>query len=514
VGDSQSGSESQGQSAQSDNATESDKDDTARESVEEEQQPEPGEPHAGQDDSQTGDSKDDALPDDVDQEPADEQTTTDEEAEKVADEIAEDDEAVTEAPLDALRLFAEAYNRIKLNYVEPAEDKTLIESAIRGMLSGLDPHSDLLVREDYDDLQESTQGEFGGLGIEISGENGLVKVIAPMDDTPAQKAGVKAGDLIIKLDDKPVKGMSLNKSVEMMRGKPGTKIVLTILREGEQKPLEITVERDIIHVASVKGRLLDKSYAYLRISNFQTSTARDLLDKIQDIQLEADSGVKGVVLDLRNNPGGILDSAVAVSDIFLGEGIIVYTEGRSEDSKIKYAAKSDDIIDGAPMVVLVNGGSASASEIVAGALQDHKRAVVMGTQTFGKGSVQTVVPVAENTAIKLTTARYYTPHGRSIQAEGITPDIVLEDVSVEVNGKKLAVKEKDLSGHLENDTTDGQETEDGQSSDEEAGVETVKDADKPADLITSDYALKQAMNLLKGLAILQQAQIETSEDNQ
>ena len=423
-------------------------------------------------------------------------------------------EEVERTPLDTLRLFAEAYNRIKLNYVEQVDDSELVESAIRGMLESLDPHSAFLVKEDYDDLQESTQGEFGGLGIEISLENGLVKVIAPMDDTPAMKAGVKAGDLIIKLDDKPIKGMPLNKAVDLMRGKPGTDITLTILREGEKKPLLITITRDIIQIASVKSRVLDGQFGYIRISNFQNATARDMVSKLQDIHKEIDGPIRGLVMDLRNNPGGVLNAAVSVSDAFLEGGIIVYTEGRTEDSRIKYAAKSGDILSGAPIIVLVNEGSASASEIVAGALQDHKRAVIMGSQTFGKGSVQTVVPVADDAAIKLTTARYYTPGGRSIQAEGIVPDIKLENVTISMKSDSggLLVKEKDLEGHLAN----GHSDDDKQPSDkdetdkgEKEGEQKQKDssdgdeaaASKP--LVIDDYALSEALNVLKAMAILQ-----------
>ena len=423
---------------------------------------------------------------------------------------------VERTPLDTLRLFAEAYNRIKVNYVEEVDDSDLVEAAIRGMLESLDPHSAFLVKEDYDDLQESTQGEFGGLGIEISLENGLVKVIAPMDDTPAMKAGIKAGDLIIKLDDKPIKGMPLNKAVDMMRGKPGTDIVLTILREGEKKPLLITVTRDIIQIASVKGRVLDKQFGYIRISNFQNATARDLVSKLQELHAEIDGPIRGLVLDLRNNPGGVLNAAVSVSDAFLEDGLIVYTEGRTEDSRIKYAAKSEDILSGAPIIVLVNEGSASASEIVAGALQDHKRAVIMGSQTFGKGSVQTVVPVADDTAIKLTTARYYTPMGRSIQAEGIVPDIKLANVEVSIDSESngVSVKEKDLTGHLANGHSEEDqqdeskdeskdETDNGDKDGEKSDAGKKKETADSQPLVVDDYALSEALNILRAMAILQ-----------
>ena len=409
---------------------------------------------------------------------------------------------VERTPLDTLRLFAEAYNRIKLNYVEQVDDSELVEAAIRGMLESLDPHSAFLVKEDYDELQESTQGEFGGLGIEISLENGLVKVIAPMDDTPAMKAGVQAGDLIIKLDDKPIKGMPLNKAVDLMRGKPGTDITLTILREGEKKPLEITVTRDIIQIASVKSRVLDEQFGYIRISNFQNATARDMVSKLQELHKEIDGPIRGLVLDLRNNPGGVLNAAVSVSDAFLEGGLIVYTEGRTEDSRIKYAAKSGDILSGAPIIVLVNEGSASASEIVAGALQDHKRAVIMGTQTFGKGSVQTVVPLRGDGAMRLTTARYYTPSGRSIQALGISPDIIVEQPRPRPAGAEedetpapRQRSEAELRGALDNDSLTEDEIR--QIEEDRARAEAA------AQLREDDYQLAYAIDILKGLTALQ-----------
>ena len=475
-----------------------------------------------------------------------------EKSSKSAGEKSAEEEKKPRTPLETLRLFAEAYSRIKQNYVESVDDKELIEHAIRGMLEGLDPHSDFLMGDDYLDLKESTHGEFGGLGIEVGTENGFIKVIAPMDDTPAQKAGVKAGDLIIRLDEKPVKGMSLSEAVKLMRGKPGTELMLTILREGEEQPLQIKVVRDIIHVVSVKSRLLEGKFGYIRISNFQIATARNLLEKVEKLQQQADGSLQGLILDLRNNPGGVLTAAVAVSDAFLDHGLIVYTEGRTADSKITYSATANDILNGAPIVVLVNEGSASASEIVAGALQDHRRAVLIGQQTFGKGSVQTVVPVMDGAAIKLTTARYYTPLGRSIQAEGIKPDIELAPVSIELSKKISAhsIKEKDLSGHLENGNGEkeqhlkseesegeGETAEDPQSDDdkqqdqdEEKGKkqESPESSDSDSDddsksddgksdenqvsqekvLISEDYALSEALNLLKGMAIF----LHTSDD--
>ena len=406
---------------------------------------------------------------------------------------AQVEESSDTLPLEELRTFADIFGRIKANYVEPVGDDVLLENAIRGMVSGLDPHSNFLDKDDYKDLQVGTKGEFGGLGIEVGMEDGFVKVIAPIDDTPAQRAGVRSGDLIVRLDDTPVKGLSLNEAVKIMRGKPGTSLELTIIRKGEETPLKITVVRDIIKVASVKGRLLDERFAYLRISQFQSHTTSDMLKTLKRLKKESEGKLQGMVLDLRNNPGGVLNAAVSVSDAFLESGLIVYTQGREHESQLRFEAAPDDVLSGAPIVVLVNEGSASASEIVAGALQDQKRAVIMGTQTFGKGSVQTIIPISDSSAVKLTTARYYTPSGRSIQAEGIKPDIELEDVKVskvDSNGVK-PIKEADLSGHLENGNTDGEKSK--QAKDEEN--ESLAD---------KDYQLGEALNLLKGLAILRE----------
>lgn len=405
----------------------------------------------------------------------------------------EDDESNNNLPLQQLRTFADIFGRIKANYVEPVDDKVLLENAIRGMVSGLDPHSNYLDSEDYKDLQVGTKGEFGGLGIEVGMEDGFVKVISPIDDTPAARAGVRSGDLIVRLDDTPVKGMSLNDAVALMRGKPGTPLELTIIRKGEEKPIKITVVRDVIRVASVKSRLLDERFAYLRISQFQTHTARDMLKVLRELEDEAEGDLLGMVLDLRNNPGGVLNAAVSVSDAFLEDGLIVYTKGRESDSQLRFEAAPDDVLDGAPIVVLVNEGSASASEIVAGALQDHSRAVIMGTQTFGKGSVQTIIPISDTSAVKLTTARYFTPSGRSIQAEGIKPDIELEDFTLsKVESDKVKpIKESNLTGHLENGN--------GKENKTPVDSKTEKEADSVA---TKDYQLGEALNLLKGLTIL------------
>ncbi|WP_036233701.1 S41 family peptidase [Marinobacterium litorale] len=384
-------------------------------------------------------------------------------------------------PLDELRMFAEVYGRIKDAYVEPVEDDKLLQDAVRGMLAGLDPHSTYLEPEAFESLQVHTSGEFGGLGIEVGLEDGFVRVIAPIDDTPAKRAGIKAGDLIIKLDDTPVQGMGLNEAVDMMRGEIGSEIRLTIVRDGIEKPFEVTLVRDAIKVVSTKSRVLEPGYGYLRITQFQLNTAEDLRKALAE--LGETQPLKGLVLDLRNNPGGVLQAAVDVADTFLDDGLIVYTEGRLSSSQLRFSAGRETQAPDLPMVVLINGGSASASEIVAGALQDHRRAVLMGTDSFGKGSVQTVLPLAGERALKLTTARYYTPSGRSIQAQGIHPDVLVEEGRLtEVQHDNL-IKERDLAGHLENGTQ---------------SAETAEDAD----LAQSDFQLYQALNLLKALNIV------------
>jgi len=403
-------------------------------------------------------------------------------------------------PLEDLRTFTEIFAKIKNDYVEPIEDKDLLENAIRGMLAGLDPHSAYLVPADYKELQAGTSGEFGGLGIEVGMEDGFVKVISPIDDTPAYRAGVKAGDLVIRLDDTPVKGMALSDAVKIMRGKPGTDIVLTIVRDGEDRPLNITITRDVIRVTSVKSRMLDPGYGYVRISQFQSRTGENLREALAKLEDEADGPLKGLVLDLRNNPGGVLSAAVSVSDAFIKDGIIVYTEGRLEDAKLKFNAKPTDILDGAPLVVLVNGGSASASEIVAGALQDHQRAIIMGQKTFGKGSVQTILPMDNGSALKLTTAKYYTPSGVSIQATGISPDIALENLKLADTDAPATsrIKEADLARHLQGDAERKDKTDKGSNEAKDSKV----DKDQ-LPLARRDYAVYEALNLLKGLDILQ-----------
>ena len=393
-------------------------------------------------------------------------------------------------PLEDLRVFTEVFEKIKNDYVETRSDKELIEFAIDGMLTSLDPHSAFLNEEAFTELQVGTSGQFGGLGIEISMEDGFVKVVTPIDDTPAQRAGMKAGDLIIRLDDKTVKGMSLSDAVKVMRGKPGSDIELTVVREGEDKPLKLTITRAIIKVTSVKSRSLEKGYGYVRITQFQSRTGDNLASAISKLKDEND-GLKGLVLDLRNNPGGVLNAAVSVSDAFIDKGLIVYTEGRTNDSDNKFHATTGDLMKGAPLIVLINGGSASASEIVAGALQDHQRAVILGTQSFGKGSVQTILPMNNGTAVKITTARYFTPNGRSIQAEGIVPDIKVEPLKIAKSEKSIdRVKEADLSGHLSN----------GNGKKEKKKAKDKDEEDIP--LSQKDFQLYEALNLLKGMNLL------------
>ena len=391
-------------------------------------------------------------------------------------------------PLEDLRTFADVFNHIRLSYVEEIDDKTLLENAIRGMLSGLDPHSTYLDAKSFDDLQVSTSGEFGGLGLEVGMENGFVKVIAPIDGTPAVKAGIESGDLIVKLDGKPVKGMSLNDAVNIMRGKRGSTIELTIVREGVGKAFDVEVTRDTIKVVSVRSRSLENGFGYIRIAQFQSKTGSEFRKALKKLQKDSET-LKGLVIDLRNNPGGILQASVDVADSVLEEGLIVYTEGRLSNSHSRFSATPDDLSHGVPIVVLINGGSASASEIVAGALQDHHRAVIMGTDSFGKGSVQTVVPLSKKHAIKLTTARYFTPGGRSIQAQGIVPDIIVERAKIETLPSNQRVTEADLQGHLS--SGNGKE-----SSSKNRKTQSKKE------LFNSDNQLYEALNLLKGLHIL------------
>ncbi len=399
-------------------------------------------------------------------------------------------------PFEDLQAFTEVFSKVKSDYVESVDDKKLIEDAIRGMLSGLDPHSSYLNTSEFSDLKIGTTGQFGGLGIEVGMENGYVKVISPIDDTPAARAGIHASDLIIKLNEKTVKGMTLNDAVKIMRGKPNTDIILTIVREGESKPLVFTITREIIRVKSVKNRMLEPGFGYVRITNFQSRTTADLLKAISDLQKE--QTLEGMVLDLRNNPGGVLNGAVGVSNAFIDDGLIVYTEGRVDDSSHRYVATPGDSLNGAPLVILINGGSASASEIVAGALQDHKRAIIVGTKSFGKGSVQTIQELQNGSAVKLTTARYFTPNGRSIQAKGIEPDIELSTLKISADAKKSSrgFSENDLEGRLNNPNGD----------DSDKSADKSEKKPESDNLPETDFQLFEALNLLKGLRIMNQLQ--------
>ena len=409
-------------------------------------------------------------------------------------------------PLNELRVFAEAFNQISSAYVEEIDDKTLLENAIKGMLSQMDPHSSYLDKDSFDDLQESTSGNYGGLGIEIGMEDSFVRVISPMDGTPAANAGIESGDLIIQLNDTPVKGMSLSEAIEEMRGEPGSKIEIILIKADNPTPAPLTLTREIIKVVSVRQRYLEEGFGYLRIAQFQSGTGDEVKKAV--IQLKDEGDLEGLIIDLRNNPGGVLQSAVAVSDVFIDEGLIVYTQGRMEDSEQRYNARTPDSIRGVPIVLLVNEGTASASEIVAGALQDHGRAIVMGTTTFGKGSVQSILPLTNEKAIKLTTARYYTPNGKSIQAKGIIPDIwVARSKVTPAKSKPWRIKEKDLPKHLKGDNEGAKlETDVGYSENSDS-----MDTDSPAstrtysnnmELAIRDYQLNEALTLLKGLHIL------------
>ncbi|WP_288842043.1 S41 family peptidase [uncultured Deefgea sp.] len=436
---------------------------------------------------------------------------------------ADKDSVSNPLPIDELRAFSTVFGVIKQSYVEPVEDKKLINEAIKGMVAGLDPHSSYLDEAAFKELKVNTQGEFGGLGIEVNMEDGLVRVVSPIEDTPAYRAGVKPGDFIAKIGDTQVQGLTLNEAVAKMRGKVGEPVTLTLLRKGESKPIVVTLKRAIIKVQSVKYKLAEPGYGYIRVTQFQEHTSENLGQAIEALYKENKAPLKGIVLDLRNDPGGLLDGAVGVSAAFLPkDALVVYTEGRVADSKIRLTAnpqfyqresKKDFFKDlpadikNVPLVVLVNGGSASASEIVAGALQDHKRALVVGTQTFGKGSVQTILPIDAKSALKLTTARYFTPNGRSIQAKGITPDIIVEDATL--NGKEdfgLRLRESDLGKHLDNPS----DKDAGKTEATPAVVKTeikkpaklnasgIDPDENPRELVSkSDFQLQQALNVLK-----------------
>ncbi len=389
-------------------------------------------------------------------------------------------------PLQELQTFADVFHQIRSGYVEEVDDSTLFEFAVRGMLEGLDPHSAYLTKEAYSDLQTTTDGEFSGLGIEIGRRGSYIEIIAPIDGSPAVEAGLQAGDVILKLDGQSVKGMTIDEAVTIMRGPVGSPINLEIGRPGNSEPFEVTIGRDAIKVASVRSRFLAPGYGYLRIAQFGRPTgdeARAALDKLMAV-----SEIDGLVIDLRNNPGGVLGASVAVSDLFIDEGLVVYTEGRHPSAQERYQATAGDQLAGAPIVVLINGGSASASEIVAGALQDTGRAVVMGTRSFGKGSVQTVLPVSETRAVKLTTARYFTPQGRSIQAEGIVPDIVVERAKI-TSMEARQIKESDLQGSLDGTS---------EANPQDLGSES----EALTSLRENDNQLYEALTLLRGVNLL------------
>ncbi|GAB4295107.1 MAG: S41 family peptidase [Desulfuromonadia bacterium] len=403
---------------------------------------------------------------------------------------------------ESIEMFTDVLSLVKKNYVEEVDTKKLIYGAINGMLASLDPHSSFMPPETYKEMKIETKGSFGGLGIEITIKDGILTVIAPIEDTPAFRAGIKAGDHILKIDDKLTKDLSIVEAVKRMRGTKGTKVTLTILREGMDKPKEFTIVRDIIQVKSVKHKTLDTGFGYIRIAQFQEKTSDDLDKALKALKEENKGKLQGLVLDLRNDPGGLLDQAVKVAERFVDEGkLIVYTEGREKDSKMRFVSRGGEKETGYPIVVLINSGSASASEIVAGALQDHKRAVIMGTQSFGKGSVQTIIPLSDDSGLRLTTARYFTPSGRSIQAKGITPDITVEQIELKgVQEKKegMHIREKDLENHFETDSGDGKVKPNDQSKEESTRLPPYKSDET----IRSDYQVLRALDLLKGWEIL------------
>ena len=399
---------------------------------------------------------------------------------KTTDEQATQDERL---PLRELRLFTQVFEQIRRGYVEEVADTELLENAIAGLLLELDPHSVYLNQTDYEELQESATGEYGGLGLQVGSERGMIKVIAPIDDSPAAKAGIEAGDFIVEVDGTPVRGMAVQKAIDKLRGEKGTSIKLTLFREGEDGPLDITVVRGTIQVSSVRSRIIEPGYGYVRVSQFQVSSGKDFKKELLSLK-EKEPALKGLIIDLRNNPGGLVPASVEIADAVLDGGTVVYTEGRLPSANISFDAESGDLLEGTPIVVLINGGSASASEIVAGALQDHQRAAIIGTQSFGKGSVQTVIPLGDGRAVKLTTARYFTPNGRSIQAEGIVPDIIVEPAEIRFYKKRKQVREADLDGHLE-----------------QADSKKTKAKDRDED-ITDDNQLYEALNVLKGFQLL------------
>jgi len=408
-------------------------------------------------------------------------------------------EQLNEETYQQLSLFGGIFETVRENYVEPISDQKLIEYAVKGMLSNLDPHSEYMTAKDFDDMKIQTKGEFGGLGIEVTMEDGVIKVVSPIDDTPAFKAGIKAGDLITHLNKKPIMGMTLAEAVDQMRGKVGSSVELAVRREGVDAPLFISVKRDIIKIKSVRSRVEDGTVGYIRITTFNQNTYDGMKDAFDKIKKETGDKLVGYVLDLRNNPGGLLDQAIAVSDAFLEQGEIVSTRGRSDKDIRRNNALPGDLADGLPVVVLINGGSASASEIVSGALQDHHRAILMGTKSFGKGSVQTVIPTPGGGAMRLTTARYFTPSGRSIQAEGINPDIQVDPAKIE-KLEDMRVHEADLKGAISNpnETSESAVT----TKDDETKISDKKKTPTEEELAKEDYQLGRALDLLHGLSLV------------
>jgi carboxyl-terminal processing protease len=408
-----------------------------------------------------------------------------------------------ESDYESIELFTDVMAIIKKSYVEEVDTKKLVYGAINGMLASLDPHSSFMPPDTYKEMKIDTKGTFGGLGIEITIKDGILTVISPIEDTPAFKAGIKAGDQILKIDERFTKDLNINDAVKRMRGLKGTKVTLTIMREGFDKPMEFPLIRDVIQVKSVRSRMLDSGYGYVRIAQFQEKTDEDLTKALRALQEEnKGTALSGLVLDLRNDPGGLLDQAVKVADHFIEDGLIVYTEGREKDSKMQFSARKTGKEPNYPIVVLINSGSASASEIVAGALQDHKRAIVMGTQSFGKGSVQTIIPLSDESGLRLTTARYYTPNGRSIQAKGITPDIVVQRLELPKESDKkdgLHLREKDLENHFE---VEGKDADKEIKEEKKDGKKDNLLSTKPEDNLRNDYQVMRALDLLKGWEIL------------
>lgn len=408
-------------------------------------------------------------------------------------------------PIEEVRLFAEALEAIRTAYVREIDDQTLINYAIRGMLAGLDPHSAYLSSDDYDSLQENTEGQFGGLGIEVGEENGYIKVITPIDDSPAARAGVMPGDLIVEINGRPVREMLVNDAVELLRGEPGSAVRVTLMRENEVEPIDLTLTREIISAVSVRHRTLEPGYGYIRIAQFRVNTGQEVVRVLGQLKSDNDGQLRGLVLDLRNNPGGVLQASVEVADAFLTSGQIVYTDGRFADSDGNFYATPSDPSEGIPMIVLINTGSASAAEIVAGALQDHGRAVIMGTRSFGKGSVQSVLPLNNQRALKLTTSLYFTPDGRSIQAQGIAPDIVVDEALVTRRMPRRGVySERDLEGHLPASTENG---------DASSANVTRTPITSSEQIIVSDYQLNEALTLLKGWHIMESGRQRTRSAN-